>query len=132
MTRTLLAAALAAAPLVFALAPASAAAQVSAQCPNTPNMERQWSSNRLRCFTETLQTAQTICPVTHPNYILVSGGRDYCGPLNILVPAPSQRASIGCQGIGFTSANIVNDAGAGSRDLCRREQRTYVPPIIVP
>lgn len=132
MTRNLLAAALASGTVVFAMAPAPAAAQVSAQCPNMPNMQRQWTGSRLRCYTETVQTAQTICPVTHPNYILISNGRDYCGPLNILVPAPSQRASIGCQGIGFTSANIVNDAGAGTRDLCRRQQRNYVPPVIVP
>jgi hypothetical protein len=133
MHRTLLATALAIATTLAMLAPTPAAAQVSAQCPNVANIERNYSNNRLRCWVDAIVTAQTICPPTHPIYNVVNNGRDFCATLNVLVPPPPPlSAPIACQGPGYTSANIVNDAGAGARDLCRREQRNYLPPVIVP
>jgi hypothetical protein len=134
---------------VFALGLGSAALPafaVGAKCPpDTPVLRVESSYDNqteiLRCTARA--QAPTTCPSpTHPVYQQMPPPQgqpaipnppygpnvDFCKPPNIVISAPSQVAPVVCP----PGMSRVTDAGAGSRDLCRANSTSQVPPVIIP
>jgi hypothetical protein len=126
LVRTLCVAALAALSL-----PALA---VGARCPAGSavlEVTSQFQGGVLRCIAR--GQATPACPPSHPVYRIMpeqtgQPAADFCAPPNLIVPAPSQRASVQCP----SGMNVVINGGNGNRDLCRAGGTTQVPPTIIP
>lgn len=91
----------------------------------------QYQNGVLRCIRRAQATP--ACPPTHPMYKIMpeQAGQpptDFCAPANIIVPAPSQRASVMCP----PGMNLVVNGGSGKRDECRATSTTQVVPILIP
>ncbi|MCW5609770.1 MAG: hypothetical protein KIS83_03640 [Rubrivivax sp.] len=110
---------------------------VGAICPadsTQRDVTPQFQGGVLRCLARGLATP--ACPPTHAIYRIMpeqSGqpAQDFCAPPNIIVPAPSQRASVNCP----PGMNVVIQGASGQgdkRDVCRSANTMQIPPTIIP
>ncbi|MBI5716434.1 MAG: hypothetical protein HZC37_01960 [Burkholderiales bacterium] len=118
---------------------------VGAKCPDGSavlDVDPVFNSNTgiLRCTARA--QAPTACPPSHPQYVVMpvqtgqpavpnppyGANTDFCRPVNIAFPAPSQVAPVLCP----PGMSRVTDAGPGARDLCRATSTSQVPPLLIP